>query len=443
MILKFARNILIEKTRSSRVKKNIFFGFIFKALNISIGFYTVSVTLNCIDSDTYGIWLIITSMIGWLGFFDIGLGNGLRNKFAAAITLGDEKQARQLVTTAYVTIFFICFTANFLLFYLIDHVDLPRLIGISENKIDLGNLRVLVKVVSASFFITLTLNLIGALLNALQKGYITAAIDLISKTLTLFGIIWISKTENVSLLNLSLIYAIVTPGVLLLSSFYFFLILYKRYCPTLDLFDYSKVRDLFSLGLSFFVIQISGILLYQTNNVIISHLIGQDMVTKYNVSLKYFSVLSIAWSIVLAPFWSASTEAWVTKDFKWLSRNVTKLIKAWIVLLILGIVMLALSNRVFAIWINNDFRVPLGLTITMLISILLSAWNGIFSHFFNGTGKLNVQLFFAISTSVINVPLAWYLGRLYGIEGILLSNAILALPTVIVYPIYMRRLFQI
>lgn len=44
---------------------------------------------------------------------------------------------------------------------------------------------------------------------------------------------------------------------------------------------------------------------------------GPDQVTIYNLSYKYFSVLIMAFSIVISPLWSAITEAYVRKDFKW------------------------------------------------------------------------------------------------------------------------------
>ena len=35
--------------------------------------------------------LTLSSIIGWFAFFDIGFGNGLRNKFAEAIAKGDHQ----------------------------------------------------------------------------------------------------------------------------------------------------------------------------------------------------------------------------------------------------------------------------------------------------------------------------------------------------------------
>ena len=92
-------------SRSIRAKKNIFASFGLKGISILISFFLVPLVLNYIDITKYGIWLTLSSIIGWFGFFDIGLGNGLRNKFAEAIAKGQKELARIYVSTTYAILF--------------------------------------------------------------------------------------------------------------------------------------------------------------------------------------------------------------------------------------------------------------------------------------------------------------------------------------------------
>ena len=59
------------------------------------------IALNYVDKSVYGIWLIISSIISWLGFFNIGLGNGLRNRFAEALAQNNKELAKAYVSTTY------------------------------------------------------------------------------------------------------------------------------------------------------------------------------------------------------------------------------------------------------------------------------------------------------------------------------------------------------
>lgn len=146
--------------------------------------------------------------------------------------------------------------------------------------------------------------------------------------------------------------------------------------------------------------------------------------------------------IIISPFWSAFTEAWAKQDFTWISNVMQKLVKLWLVLVVAGVIMLVSSSFIFKIWIGNNFTVPFTISILSLIWILLNAWNGIFSLFLNGVGKIKIQLLVGIFAAIINIPLAIFLGKIMGIKGILLSNILLSLLTVFIYPIQYKKLIS-
>src|SRR5690606_30861030 len=97
----FLKFITKGHERSVRAKKNILSSLLIKGASIAISFITLPITLNYVDSSTYGVWLTMSSIVGWIVFFDIGLTQGLRNRFAEAKAIGDEKLARIYVSTTY------------------------------------------------------------------------------------------------------------------------------------------------------------------------------------------------------------------------------------------------------------------------------------------------------------------------------------------------------
>ena len=80
--------------RSIKAKKNILASFIIKGLSIAISLVLVPLTINYINPSRYGIWLTISSIVAWFSFFDIGLTQGLRNKFAEAKAKGEDNLAQ-------------------------------------------------------------------------------------------------------------------------------------------------------------------------------------------------------------------------------------------------------------------------------------------------------------------------------------------------------------
>ena len=124
MILKsiksFCLNLLNSgDKRSVLAKKQISYSLIIKGATIAIGFLLIPLTINFIDPINYGIWLTLTSVIGWFQVLDIGIGNGLRNKFAEAIASNKDELAQKYISTAYATVI-VLFTVLWLFLILIN-----------------------------------------------------------------------------------------------------------------------------------------------------------------------------------------------------------------------------------------------------------------------------------------------------------------------------------
>ena len=105
MALTFLTNIQIPfiaklfsgHDRSVRTKKHIVAMVVLKGMSIATGFLLVPLTLHYLNATNYGIWLTLSSILGWFSFFDIGLGNGLRNKFAEAMAHRREKRDQAIL----------------------------------------------------------------------------------------------------------------------------------------------------------------------------------------------------------------------------------------------------------------------------------------------------------------------------------------------------------
>src|SRR5829696_5056165 len=90
--------------RSLQVKRNIYVSFLAKGGSVALNLALVPLTIDYVNPMQYGVWLTLSSIIAWFGFFDIGLGNGLRNKLTEAITIGDNELGRKYVSTTYLVL---------------------------------------------------------------------------------------------------------------------------------------------------------------------------------------------------------------------------------------------------------------------------------------------------------------------------------------------------
>ncbi|MBQ5689942.1 MAG: hypothetical protein IIV24_00450, partial [Alistipes sp.] len=72
----------ISTIRSKALKKNVYIMMLIRGLSFLISFLYVPLLYGALDTNSYGVWLTLTSLVAWVAMFDIGLGNGLRNKLA-------------------------------------------------------------------------------------------------------------------------------------------------------------------------------------------------------------------------------------------------------------------------------------------------------------------------------------------------------------------------
>lgn len=427
-------------SRSIKAKRNILILSFVKGMSILISLVMLPLTLHYINPTRYGIWLTLTSIIGWFSFFDIGFGNGLRNKFAESVAKGDDEKARIYVSTTYAVLSIII--AIILLFFLLINpfLDWSKLLNAPAdmNK----ELSSLVIIVFVFFCVTFILRLINTVLTANQQPAKASIFDLVSNLISLSLIFILTKTTSGNLIYLGTVFSISPVVVLGLSSIWFYSNQYKKYAPSLKYVKFHYARNLMTLGLKFFIIQIAAILLYQTNNIIIAQLFGPEQVTPFHVSYRYFGIITMASGIIMLPFWSAFTEAWTKHDTAWIKNTMKKLRSIWSLLIVVVIIMLVFSDFIFKLWIGDEVRVPIRISIVMAIYVIINTWNAIYSYFLNGVGKIKLQLYAGISAALLNIPFAIFLGKYLGIYGIILATSILALGSAIWSPMQYKKIIE-
>ena len=428
--------------RTVLAKKNILATFLIKGLNIGIGLILVPLALDYLNTTKYGIWITLSSVVGWFGFFDIGLGHGLRNKLAESLALGKHELGRIYVSTTYAILTLIVVSMLIIFFSINPFLQWDKILNVSSDITLNSELNKLAIIVFSFFCVSFVFKLITTILTADQRPAFASLFDLIGKIVALVIILILINNTEGSLLYLAIALSGSPVLVLIIVSLFFFTGKYKSFRPSWKYIDFSKGKSLFSLGLKFFVIQIAAVMLYSTNNIIISQILGPEEVTPYNITFKYFNTILMIFSIVVSPFWSAFTEAWVKRELFWIKNIIKKLIKIWVLLAVMGIVLLLLSNWVFEVWVGKYINIPFSLSIMVLAWVLINAWNSIFSQFLNGVGKIKLQMIVGLTAALVNIPLAVYLGRIYGINGIIMANLLVLSIGVWLYPLQYLRLIK-
>ncbi|MBP7507717.1 MAG: MATE family efflux transporter [Prolixibacteraceae bacterium] len=443
-IVQFFTNFITKgHERSVRAKKNIVSSLIIKGMSILISFVMLPITLSYVDSATYGVWLTISSIVGWFVFFDVGLTQGLRNRLAETKARGEDDLAQIYVSTTY-AILGIIFTGVWIVFLIVNNfLDWTKILKVSETmRPDVTNLAV---IVFTYFCISFVFRIITTILLADQYPAKSSLIDLVGQVLSLLIIVILVKTTEGSLVKLGLALCISPLVVLIGANLIFFNGKYKRYRPTVSRVRFSYSRDLFNLGLKFFIIQMASIIQYQTANIIIARNFGTADVTAYNVVYKYFGIPYMIFNIFLVPFWSAATEAYQKNDINWIRNGIRRYNQLSLLMLLGTLIMLIFSGPFYRMWLGEG-KVSIAFSLSLLGFLYFNVmmFGAKYVQFLNGISALRIQFMTSIISPVLYLAVVLVLVKYFriGVYSIFIGAILASFNGYILAPIQYHMIIK-
>lgn len=406
------------QTRTVLAKKNILYSFLIKLSNIFIVMTTVSISIKLLGAKNYGVWIVLSGIITWSNLFNLGFSNGLRNKLGEALANNNKSLGQYYVSTTYAflaLVSIVMMTFFLTIFYSLDWVTLLNINGVDNDFI------ISILLIIFSFFcLQFLLGPINAILEAHQWPSVVQLFALIGGA-TILIVLYFSTA--LSFRDYAYVVAGIPVAILFLVTLILFTGKYKDIRP-----QFSKVRkkyfsSLSKLGIAFFILQLNAIVILQTDNLIVSNIFGPEKVTEYNIAQRYFSLIITFFLVVIAPYWSAVTNAYVKNDFVWIRKSTNKLFQFVIVSVFVVFIMYLISDWFYSIWIGKDIIINPTLSALMAVYVLVFCFVSIFSHFSNGIGALRVQIVINTFAALVNIPLSFYFASTsLGISGVILAT---------------------
>ena len=423
------KGIMGGDRRSSLIKKNIAVSLLVKGWSCIVQFLLVPLSLQCLTKYEYGIWLTINSILVGIDAIDVGLGNGLRNRLAEAMATGNREMARRQVSTTFIMLILVMVPLVLLLSVILMFVDCNKLMNVDPCMVhDMrGVLIASIAIMGATF----VFKFIGNMYMGLQLPAINNILVVLGQTVSLVILYVISLFGKSSLMTVAIAFTVAPLAVYLLAYPISFCGRYKFLAPSLKSFDKESLRILFSLGVKFFVIQISGLMLFMSSNVIISHVLTPAEVTPYQIAYRYFSILYMLFAIIASPLWSATTDAYTKGDWVWIRRAMRKMNLLLLACVAVVMFMIVVAPLFYHLWIGDKVEVGLSLNIMMAIYTYMLVVSNSYSYILMGIGKIRMILVVTVGEMIIFVPIEYFACKYAGTTGLLtsliLSTAICAL----------------
>ena len=411
-------------SRSKKMYKNTVAMIGIRGVSMILTLISAPIMLHHVDRADYGVLLTLTSIVGWVGYMDVGLGNGLRNKLPEFLAKGDFHSAKKIVSSCYVTL--AIYVALIIVIFLMVSPFVDWLGVLNSPTSDAGEIRGLTNVVFIAFCIQFLFGLINSILFAYQMPAFQSLFTFVGQFVALIAlVIQVYVFDVTSVLQIGAVNSIIPPLVLFWGSIGLFRTKLKEIAPSFKLFEFKSVGSILSLGLKFFVLQMITIVLFQANSIIIARVVSPEAVVEYNLAFKYVSLLTMIFTIVITPVWSAPTDAYVRKDFEWINKTLSFSRKVCIASIFIGVLMVLASKFVYGMWLGRgSIDINYSTTGLILLYISFEMLYKVYGTIINGTGKVFAQIILTGIIAIIYIPLAIFLGNLCGLSGVLIANTI-------------------
>ena len=91
----------VSQDRTNNYVRQVKGSVLFKGLAVAATFLAVPLMIRYLGQEQYGIWSTLLSIMSWVVFFDLGIGNGLRNKLAESLAKHQVSEAAGYIASGY------------------------------------------------------------------------------------------------------------------------------------------------------------------------------------------------------------------------------------------------------------------------------------------------------------------------------------------------------
>jgi O-antigen/teichoic acid export membrane protein len=409
----------MPKQEKLQVVKNVSSSWLAVTVNVSVGIFLSPIVLHHLGDSAFGIWVLIFSITGYYGLFDLGIRASVVRYVSKFVATKDDVALNKLVNTSLFT--YSCIGAITLAatLILVPYVDTLFRIPPEFHS----TAQWLLIMVGASVALGFPLGVTGGVLEGLQRFDIVNSTS-IAATLARALLTVVVLRRGGGLLSLAWITVTVPLIVSLIRG-----VMVRRICALRLAWRYVN-RETFRQmagysGITFMIILASR-LKFKTDEIIIGSMMSAAAITYFNVGARivdYAGDAVIGLAQIFMPM-SSHTEA--TGDMDGLQR-----------ILILGnrfcalamfpicVTLIMLGQSIIEVWVGRKY-VALGypvLVILILATTMLWA-QGASTRVLAGIGKHGTWAVVTLLEGISNVLLSVILVRPYGIIGDSLGTAI-------------------
>lgn len=360
------------------IVKNISAAFIIKGLALIISFVSTPLFLRFFNEDkvVLGVWYTLLSILTWITTFDLGIGNGIRNKLVNAFAKKDEIEAKRIISSGMFANLVVTVILALIGYVLLVMLDLNKVLNISPDNISKRILKSSAYITFATIMLRFYLSIVGSVFYAIQKSSVNNLISLFSNIAQLiFLLLFNFSSSEEALLYLSIGYLITTNLPIIIAGIIVFTTKLKSYIPSVKFVDKQHIKGVMGVGGVFFFCQITYMLIMNTNELLISNLFSPEYTTDYTFYFKLTGLISTILTLALTPVWSVVTKARAEKNYIWLRKLYKILTIIGLGAVTLEFLIIPFLQPIMNIWLGEN-----SITVNYKIAVAFACFGSVFIY---------------------------------------------------------------
>jgi O-antigen/teichoic acid export membrane protein len=428
--------------RYRRIAWSTALSMVARFVGMGTGLITVPLVGGYLGAERYGIWLQMSSFVAALGPLDLGIGLGLLTVVSDAFGRDDREAARRAISTAAAMLSMIASLALVAFGILYFVVPWARVFNV-DTPIAVSEAGPAAAVLFGAFALGLPLGIVGQVQLAHQSGYISSAWAIVGNLGSFAALLAIIALHG----SLPLLVLALT-GVGLVAAILNGWFLFRRQrpwlIPRLRDVDLRTARPLLKTGSLFLVLQLTGLVAYSLDNVVIAQIMGASAVQEYAVPTKLFVLAPTLLSYVLVPLWPAYRESMARGDSAWVKRTLRRSVVLAALVNIHSTVFLVIAGTfLLHVWVGSLVHPTMLLLLGLGTWTIMNTLNGPFAMLLNGANIIGFQAGCSILMAIANVTISILLVQRIGVSGAVYGSVISQLFFVLIPELwYVRRLLR-
>lgn len=415
------RHRMQADARLSSIFKGSASGIVGKGLTMLVSAITLPLCVRYLGKLEYGIWVTISTSVVMLAVLDLGIANTLTNFISRAYAENDERLAQRYFATALWSTAGIAVMLGICGWFVFHWINWEDLFRLTDARLGV-EARECVAIAFGFFLLNLPLNLANRVLSGYQEVHRGNYFAMVNSVLGLIAIVATVLLHG-SLVELMAAYCAATlVGMLALNLW---LCLWHRpgVAPWPGAITRSMTRELFGSGGLFFVLQLAGLVVFNSDNLVITHFLGAAEVTPYSVAWRLCGYASLFQSMLIPSLWPAFSEAYHRCDLEWIRKTYRHVMS--ISLLAVGVVALLIGlfgQAVIRLWAGAAAVPGSALLWLMCFWVVLLSYTVNQALLLAATERIQLQALSSAIAAAMNIALSILLVQRIGAIGVLVGT---------------------